>query len=310
MSGDTASPHQPDYRLFVAGVAKARPRCSGSPPREAGSNTGRCGARDAAISIKCRLYPSQRNPIPSIGSTALWPRLDESTVRRYSWVAKNCQSKRGGTSRPKRSGAKPRSFPTAKSAKSCCAKRASYKPHPISTSGCRRPVCPGQRSAPERQARPTTSGSHRAPNFGHSRRGIRTLSNKGGPGRLIVSRRETSSACRHRSRPCTAFGKSGPFGAGPKKIPVPRVAPGRGVEAEVSVSRITPPKEAAKRKLAADQVGHNHRFNPSTVWNGCAAGGLSGCADTCLSAARTPLKVLRPQPYPGWGRFFSVAEKK
>jgi hypothetical protein len=33
------------------------------------------------------------------------------------------------------------------------------------------------------------------------------------------------------------------------------------VEAEVSVSRIMPPKEAAKGKLAADLIGDNPRFN-------------------------------------------------
>jgi hypothetical protein len=48
-------------------------------------------------------------------------------------------------------------------------------------------------------------------------------------------------------------------------------------------------QEAAKGKLAADQVGDNHGFNPATVWNDCAAGGFSGCADTCLSAARGAL---------------------
>ena len=44
--------------------------------------------------------------------------------------------------------------------------------------------------------------------------------------------------------------------------PRPGVDPRRGVEAEVSVSRIMPPKEAAKGKLAADLIGDNPRFNP------------------------------------------------
>ena len=55
-----------------------------------------------------------------------------------SWVAKNYHPNRSGTSRPKPSSAKPRSCLTAESAKNYCARRASWRRHPISTSGYRR----------------------------------------------------------------------------------------------------------------------------------------------------------------------------
>ena len=50
-------------------------------------------------------------------------------------------SNRSGASRRTPSGVRPRSCPTAKSAKSCCAWRASWRPHPTSTNGYRRRDC-------------------------------------------------------------------------------------------------------------------------------------------------------------------------
>ncbi len=58
-----------------------------------------------------------------------------------SWAGKKYHPNRSGTNRPKPSNARPRSCLTAESAKSYCARRACWRPHPISTNGYRRLGC-------------------------------------------------------------------------------------------------------------------------------------------------------------------------